>query len=131
VNVHIVSVIFGSVFLIIVIFLIRKGILQIKYSLLWFLLGLILLFLSLSPEFVEAFAHFLDIKNPPSLLFLLGLLFLLAYSLHLSAAVSEQSGKIIRLSQEIALLMKQNPANVNDMLQKNKLPGPGKIQKNK
>jgi hypothetical protein len=131
VNVHIVSVIFGSVFLIIVIFLIRKGILHIKYSLLWFLLGLILLFLSLSPKFVDAFAHFLDIKNPPSLLFLLGLLFLLAYSLHLSAAVSEQSGKIIRLSQEIALLMKQNPANVNDMLQKNKLPGPGKIQKNK
>jgi hypothetical protein len=105
VNIYSISIVFGGMFLLIVILLVKKGILHVKYSLLWVFMGLILLLLSIFPSFIDKIALSLDIKNPPSLLFLLGLLFLVAYSLHLSVSASAQSEKIIRLSQELALLM--------------------------
>lgn len=107
INVYTISILFGVIFLAAVIELVRKNKLQERYSLLWVFMSIILLVLSISPVFINKIAAWLDIKNPPSLLFLFGLVYLLIYNLHLTTVVSRQSEKITRLAQEIALL-KQN-----------------------
>ena len=106
-SVYTISIIFSIGFLLIVIELVRKNKLQERYSLLWILMSVVLLILSSTPVFINKLALILDIKNPPSLLFLLGLVYLLIYSLHITTVVSKQSEKVTRLTQEVALLKHQ------------------------
>jgi hypothetical protein len=103
-SVYTISIIFSIAFLLAVIELVRKNKLQERYSLLWILMGVILLALSSTPVIINTIAEWLDIKNPPSLLFLFGLVYLIIYNLHLTTVISKQSEKITRLAQEIALL---------------------------
>lgn len=104
INVYSISIFFSVTFLATVITLVRKNKLQERYSLLWILLSIILFILSISPVFINTIAKWLDIKNPPSLLFLFGLVYLIIYNLHITTVISKQSEKITRLAQEIALL---------------------------
>ncbi|HHW30288.1 MAG TPA: DUF2304 domain-containing protein [Clostridiaceae bacterium] len=104
INVYSLSIFFSIAFLIIVVELVRKNKLQERYSLLWIFMSIIVLVLSISPVFIEILAKWLDIKNPPSLLFLFGLIYLLIYNLHITTVISKQSEKITRLAQHLALL---------------------------
>ncbi|NLC67772.1 MAG: DUF2304 domain-containing protein [Clostridiaceae bacterium] len=104
INVYTISVLFSIVFLVAVIELVRSNKLQEKYSILWILMSIILMVLSSGPAIINKLAGWLDIKNPPSLLFLFGLVYMLVYNLHLTVVVSKQSEKITRLAQEIAIL---------------------------
>jgi len=107
INVYSISILFSVLFLVIVIELVRKNRLQERYSILWILMSLILIILSSTPSIINTFARWLDIKNPPSLLFLFGMVYLIIYSLNTTTVVSKQSEKITRLTQEIALLSKK------------------------
>ncbi len=108
-SVYIISVIFSIGFLITVIELIRKNKLQERYSIIWIIMSIILFILSVNPIFIEVFSRWLNIKNPPSFLFLFGLVYLIIYNLHSTVVISRQSEMITRLSQEVALLnMKKN-----------------------
>lgn len=111
VNVYTISIVFSITFLVVVIELVRKNKLQERYSLLWILLGIILLVLSATPTIINSVAAWLDIKNPPSFLFLFGLVYLIIYNLHITTVVSNQSEKITRLAQEIALLKQEKDKN--------------------
>lgn len=104
ISVYTLSIFFSITFLITVIELVKRGKLQERYSLLWIFMSIILLVLSSTPRFINSLAHWLDIKNPPSLLFLFGMVYLLIYNLHITTVFSKQSEKIIRLTQEIAIL---------------------------
>jgi len=104
INVYTLSILFSVTFLFVVIALVRKNKLQERYSLLWILMSSILLVLSSTPIIINTLAKWLDIKNPPSLLFLFGLVYLIIHNLHITTVVSKQSEKITRLSQELALL---------------------------
>lgn len=104
INVYSLSIIFSITFLVSVIELVRKGRLQERYSLLWIVMSIIVLILSSTPIIINNLARWLDIKNPPSLLFLFGLVYVLIYNLHITVVISKQSDKITRLAQEIALL---------------------------
>lgn len=103
INVYSISILFSITFLIVVIELVRKKRLQEKYSILWILMSINLLVFSSTPLIMESVARWLNIKNPPSLLFLFGLVYLLIYNLHITVVVSKQTERITRLSQEIAL----------------------------
>lgn len=103
-NVYTISIIFSISFLLVVIELVKKNKMQERYSLLWIFMSVVLLILSSTPVFINTLALWLDIKNPPSLLFLLGLVYLLIYNLHITTVVSKQSEKLTRLTQEVALL---------------------------
>jgi hypothetical protein len=104
INVYTISIIFSISFLILVIELVKKNRLQERYSLLWIIMGILLLVLSSTPIIINTIAKWLDIKNPPSLLFLFGMVYLLVYSLHITTVISKQADKITRLAQELALL---------------------------
>lgn len=103
-SVYTISVIFSIGFLLVVIELIRKNKLQERYSIIWIIMSIILFVLSINPVFIELFSGWLDIKNPPSFLFLFGLVYLIIYNLHTTVVISRQSEMITRLSQEVALL---------------------------
>jgi len=111
VNVYTLSIVFSISFLAVVMELVRRKKLQERYSLLWILMSLILLVLSISPVYMEILAKWLDIKNPPSLLFLFGLVYLLIYNLHITTVVSRQTERITRLTQEIAMVKQEAKRN--------------------
>ncbi len=104
INIYLLCIIFSVMFLIIVVELVRKNKLSDKYSLLWILFGLTILLISTSPVFIEKISALINIKYAPSVLFVFGLLFLIAYSLQITIVLSNQSKKIIRLTQEITLM---------------------------
>lgn len=104
INIYLVSIIFSVIFLVLIIELVRKNKLSEKYSLLWILFGAVILIFSLSPVFIEKISLILDIKYAPSVLFIFGLLFLIVYTLWITIAYTKQSKRVIRLTQEIAII---------------------------
>ncbi|NLP14070.1 MAG: DUF2304 domain-containing protein [Clostridium sp.] len=104
INIYSLSIVFSILFLLIVIELVRKNKLQERYSLLWIFISIVFLILSSTSVLLDSLAKSLDIKNPPSLLFLLGLIYLIVYSLNTTVVVSKQNERIIRLTQELSLL---------------------------
>jgi hypothetical protein len=95
----------GSI-LLFVIWLIREGRLREKYALLWLFTSCIIIALAVSRHALETVAISVGIYYPPSLLFLLGLLFLLLVNIGYGTSISRLSESNHRLVQELALLKK-------------------------
>jgi hypothetical protein len=62
---------------------------------------------SFSRELLHFTAGYLGIKYPPSLVFLMGFLFLIIINIHFSIVISELFEKNKTLTQEIALLREE------------------------
>lgn len=92
--------------LLLVIWLIREGRLREKYALLWLFTSFIIIAMAVSRHALETMAVAVGIFYPPSLLFLLGLLFLLLVNIGYGASISRLSESNHRLVQELALLKK-------------------------
>lgn len=107
VNVYSISILFSIIFLIVVIKLVNKKLLQERYSLIWIITSITIFILSSTPSIINKISSWLGIMNPPSFLFLFGMIFLIVYNLYMTVLISKQAEKITKLSQEIAL-MKQN-----------------------
>lgn len=94
-----------SVLLLIVILnLVLKHKLQLKYSILWITYSVILLILSLNVDLLEKISKYLGILYTPSMIFLFGLFFLILYTIHLSIVVTKQNKYITKLTQEFSIL---------------------------
>ncbi len=102
--VQIISFLIGVVLFLSVVFLIITGRLKERYSLLWLASSLFICILSISRRLLEYISYKLGIYYPPSLLFLAGVLFLLAINISFSVTISRLSSKVDTLAQEIALL---------------------------
>ncbi len=102
--VHIISFLVGLSILIFVIFLIVTGRLKERYSLLWLISAIFICILSVSRGLLEYISYKIGIYYPPSLLFLAGVLFLLALNISFSVTISRLSSRIDTLAQEIALM---------------------------
>jgi len=100
----IVSICISLTILVSVLELIRRNRLKEKYSLLWLFSSVVLLLFSLSRDLLHSAAALIGIEYPPSLIFLLGLLFLIVINIHFSTVISSLTEKNKRLAQEIALL---------------------------
>jgi hypothetical protein len=97
----------NGVVLLVVIELIRRGRLKERYSVLWLFAGGIMLLLSSSRGALEYIARMLGIFYAPSVIFLMGFLFLLLINLHFSVVISGLSDKNKKLAQELALLRQE------------------------
>lgn len=102
--VQILSFIIGILILSSVIFFIVTGRLKERYAILWIFSALFICILSISRKFLEYISLKIGIYYPPSLLFLAGVLFLLAINISFSVTISKLSSKVDILAQEIALL---------------------------
>ncbi|ADY56176.1 hypothetical protein Sgly_1879 [Syntrophobotulus glycolicus DSM 8271] len=107
INVYTISIIFSIIFLVLVVRLVNKKKLQEKYSLIWIITSTTILILSSTPNIINKISLWLGIKNPPSFLFLFGLISVIVYNLYLTVLISKQAEKITRLSQEIALIKQE------------------------
>jgi len=82
----------------------RRSHLKERYALLWLGAGAVLLVLAIYRPLLDWIALSLHVSYPPSLLFLIAFLFLLAIVLHYSLVLSAQRDAIRQLGQSVALL---------------------------
>ena len=84
----------------------RKGI-EVKYSLLWILLGIGVIIFACFPQFTAWLAQLFGIGQPINMVFFAGFCFALVIIFSLSVSVSRLSNRVKRLTQEMALMEKK------------------------
>ncbi len=87
-----------------IIHLIRNETIELKYSLLWFCLGLILIILSFFPKIVIYLSQLFGIGLPVNTLYLVAIFFIIIILMSLTIVISKMHRIIIKLTQEISLL---------------------------
>lgn len=93
--------------LVFVLWLVRERRLREKYAILWLCTSVFIIFLTVSRRVLEVAALSVGILYPPSLLFLVGVLFLLLVTIGHSVALSRLSESNHHLAQQVALLRKK------------------------
>lgn len=100
--------ILGAVILLaIIFFFLKKGLMSVKYSLLWLALAVALVIAAACPYVVYVLRDILDIQMPVNLVFLCMFCFVLIVLLSLSIAITQLAEKCKRLTQTNALLEKR------------------------
>ena len=87
--------------------MIRRKALELRYALTWLGVGVVVLFLDLFPGLMAHLSKLMGIALPSNMLFFLGFCFSLAIIFGLTIAVSRLSNRINDLTQEMALYMKR------------------------
>ena len=90
-----------------VLYLVYKGRLSLKYSLLWLALSIAMLLICLFSKQVGDFTYLLGFKVFSNFVFVAGLCFLLIITLALSSIASKQAVAIKTLTQRLALAEKR------------------------
>lgn len=103
----IVSLALSSCIFAFVFWLVRERRLREKYALFWLLTSFGVVLLTISRRVLEIAALSIGFLYPPSLLFLVGVLFLLLVAIGHSVTLSRLSESNHNLAQEVALLRKQ------------------------
>ena len=98
------GIIFSLIILLTVIFLVRERLIKEKYSLVWLLIGALILLMSMCRGLLEGFAALIGVEYAPSAFF--ALLIALAYLLllNLSVSISGLKAQNKAVSQELGLL---------------------------
>lgn len=103
----IVGVIVGLA-LCVIVNMIRKKQLELKYALTWLGVGIVILILDCFPQLITWLAVKAGVAKPVNMLFFLGFCFSLVIIFVLTVTVSRMSNKIKQLAQEIALSEGEN-----------------------
>ena len=107
----------GALVLLCIIFtLLKRGLMSVKYSLLWLLLAVALVIAAAFPYVIYVLRDILSIEMPVNLVFLLMFCFVLVVLLSLSIAITQLAEKCKRLTQANAILEKR----VRDLEEKNR-----------
>lgn len=101
---QIVLIIISFLFMAYIINSLRNEIIDFKYTLIWFFLGIVLIVISVFPEIPVFIANFLGIGLTVNAIFLLAIFFILLILLVITIAISKSHVKTLRLTQEIAIL---------------------------
>lgn len=101
-NIYFIIIVF--LFIIYITHEIRKKRFSIKESFWWIIASFIMLLLAIFPYSIDYFAKIFGIEYPPSLLFVLCILFLIFMNFRNSKRISEQQMKITELAQQLAIL---------------------------
>lgn len=83
---------------------VRKKQFSIKESFWWIVASLVMLILAIFPYSIDRIASYLSISYPPSLLFVLCIIFLLFILFRNSRKIFDLQLKVIELGQELAVL---------------------------
>ncbi len=95
------------IFMAIILQLLRKRKLNLKYSLLWIFSGICLLVLLIFPQIIYAICGFVGIETPVNVVYVIEAIFILMILLSLTTIISSMSDNIRRLIQTTALLEKR------------------------
>lgn len=103
-NLIIVSILFSAFIIISILVLLRKKKVNIKYSLIWIILFLILLIATIIPGFLIWLTHLLGFRTASNMVISLILAVLVIITITLTLIVSSQDRKIRLLIQEVSML---------------------------
>lgn len=92
------------IILYVIIRLIIKESLQLKYSLVWIIIGFGLITIAIFPKMMVVLAKVIGIIEPVNALFFIGLIFELMIIFSLTIALSRNSNRVKILVEEVALL---------------------------
>ncbi len=95
------------VYLLVILALMRRGRMSLKYSLIWFLSGVILLICAIFPQIISFFTRLMGIYSDTNAVFFIGVCFLILIVLSLTSIASGQSERIRTLVQTQAILEKR------------------------
>ena len=95
------------VYLLVILALMRRGRMSLKYSLIWFLSGVILLICVIFPQVIRFFTRLMGIYSDTNAVFFIGVCFLILIVLSLTSIASGQSERIRTLVQTQAILEKR------------------------
>ena len=93
--------------LIVVALLISKKRLNIKYSIVWLIWSLLLVFMSIFPETFYGISDLLGIELPVNAVFLIMIALLYALTLFVYIMISKHNEEIVKLTYQVALLKKE------------------------
>ena len=88
--------------------IVRKNQFSIKESFWWIIASIFMLILSIFPHCIDWIAKKLGIVYPPSLLFVICIIFLLFINFRNSKRISQLQTKVIDIGQELAILREKN-----------------------
>ena len=89
--------------LVVIINMIRRKKLELRYALVWLAVGVSILVLDCFPELITWLSHQIGIESPVNMLFFFGFCFSLVIIFVLTMAMSRMSIRIKELAQELAL----------------------------
>lgn len=95
------------VYLILIIVMLRKKSLNLKYSLLWMFMAVVLLLMVAFPKAIEFLAEVIGVASYINAIFMAFIFFILLLVVSLTSIVSKQHREIKTLIQNLAILQKQ------------------------
>ncbi len=87
--------------------LLRKGVMEYKYTLLWILASVLMLLIVVFPEPLFRFSAFVGVVDPTNMVFFIAFFLSLMIIFSLSIVVSDLTNRLRKLVQTVALLEKK------------------------
>ncbi len=94
--------------------LIKKRKVELKYALVWYAAGVVILIFTIFPKLMDCLSHLLGIATPVNMLFMLAILVLSTIVMELTAVLSAMSQRVRKLVQEVALLKDELKQQADD-----------------
>ncbi len=94
-------------YFIVILYFLKQKALNLKYTLLWLVAGLVMGILVVVPELLVSIIRIFGIQDNMNGLFIFGIGFMIMILLSLTSIVSRQNQKIRTLTQEVAILDKR------------------------
>ena len=104
---HIFLFVFSLMSIIIILHNVRRNKMNIHYSMIWIIIGILLIVISIFPGLVSFLSRIVGISTPSNTIFLITIFFLYALSFYSYLRISKLSDQIQSLNYEIALLKKK------------------------
>lgn len=92
------------VFMLVIVNYLRSGKLTFQYSLIWFLLGFVLMLCIIFPDVLISASHIVGVEVASNFVFLVEGIFVLVLLISLTLIVSKQRKQIVRLTQRMAIM---------------------------
>ena len=110
-RIAVLSIVTSLGFLIGILEMVRRRKLREEYSILWLSGGFVVLVLSVKQDWLNRISAAVGIAYPPSLLFLVGMLFIVLILIHFSITISKLKQMNRQIAQEIALMKHPPPGD--------------------
>lgn len=105
------AVLFSILFIIFIMYLVKKDKLDEKYSILWLLASIVIFIVALFPDIIIFISNKFNVYYPPSLMLLFAIIVLGAYIVHISVVITKQNKMIVKLTQEVGILKEKEERN--------------------
>ena len=92
------------IFFAVIIMLLKKNRFELRYTLLWFFSGFVMMLLALFPRLLDWFARLVGIYTPVNALFAAIIFIILMLMISFTSIISKEKQEIVRLIQELAIL---------------------------